>query len=78
MRVSIRGENCRRARRGGYRFELNGLFERVPATSVLTSEAYWGGSFCPSSPASFTPRTYRLLLVDVENEQWIADLGFGG
>ncbi|EEA7736224.1 N-hydroxyarylamine O-acetyltransferase, partial [Salmonella enterica subsp. enterica] len=24
------------------------------------------------------PRTHRLLLVDVEDEQWIADVGFGG
>lgn len=31
-----------------------------------------------SHPASLPPRTHRLLLVDVEDEQWIADVGFGG
>ncbi|WP_336998553.1 arylamine N-acetyltransferase, partial [Leclercia sp. M50] len=31
-----------------------------------------------ANPAQMPPRTHRLLLVELEGERWIADVGFGG
>ena len=31
-----------------------------------------------SNPPVLPPRTHRLLLVELEGERWIADVGFGG
>ena len=31
-----------------------------------------------SNPPALPPRTHRLLLVELEEEKWIADVGFGG
>lgn len=31
-----------------------------------------------ANPSSLPPRTHRLLLVELQGEQWIADVGFGG
>ncbi len=65
------------ARRGGYCFEQNGLFERVlreigfHVRSVL-------GRVVLSNPPQMPPRTHRLLLVELNGERWIADVGFGG
>jgi N-hydroxyarylamine O-acetyltransferase len=65
------------ARRGGYCFEQNGLFERVlreigfDVRSVL-------GRVVLSNPPQMPPRTHRLLLVELNGERWIADVGFGG
>ncbi|ECS0569371.1 N-hydroxyarylamine O-acetyltransferase [Salmonella enterica] len=65
------------ARRGGYCFELNGLFERALRDIGFNVRSLLGRVIL-SHPASLPPRTHRLLLVDVEDEQWIADVGFGG
>ena len=65
------------ARRGGYCFEQNGLFERVlrdvgfKVRSVL-------GRVVLANPSQMPPRTHRLLLVELNGERWIADVGFGG
>lgn len=65
------------ARRGGYCFEQNGLFERVlreigfDVRSVL-------GRVVLSNPPQMPPRTHRLLVVELAGERWIADVGFGG
>lgn len=65
------------ARRGGYCFEQNGLFERVlrevgfEVRSVL-------GRVILANPPQMPPRTHRLLLVELNGERWIADVGFGG
>lgn len=65
------------ARRGGYCFEQNGLFERVlreigfDVRSVL-------GRVVLSNPPQMPPRTHRLLVIDLAGERWIADVGFGG
>ncbi|WP_251276892.1 arylamine N-acetyltransferase, partial [Enterobacter hormaechei] len=64
-------------RRGGYCFEQNGLLERAlreigfPVRSLL-------GRVVLANPPHMPPRTHRLLLVEVEGERWIADVGFGG
>lgn len=31
-----------------------------------------------ANPSQMPPRTHRLLLVEVDGERWIADVGFGG
>lgn len=59
------------ARRGGYCFEQNGLFERVlreigfDVRSVL-------GRVVLSNPPQMPPRTHRLLVIDLAGERWIA------
>ncbi|EGZ4333988.1 N-hydroxyarylamine O-acetyltransferase [Salmonella enterica subsp. enterica serovar Texas] len=70
-------EKLLHARRGGYCFELNGLFERALRDIGFNVRSLLGRVIL-SHPASLPPRTHRLLLVDVEDEQWIADVGFGG
>ncbi|WET42697.1 N-hydroxyarylamine O-acetyltransferase [Citrobacter enshiensis] len=65
------------ARRGGYCFEQNGVFERVLREIGFTVRSLLGRVVL-ANPASMPPRTHRLLLVELQGEQWIADVGFGG
>lgn len=65
------------ARRGGYCFEQNGVFERVLREMGFTVRSLLGRVVL-SNPPSLPPRTHRLLLVEVDGEVWIADVGFGG
>ncbi|HCU0293257.1 TPA: N-hydroxyarylamine O-acetyltransferase [Citrobacter sedlakii] len=65
------------ARRGGYCFEQNGVFERVLRELGFTVRSLLGRVVL-SNPPSLPPRTHRLLLVEVDGEVWIADVGFGG
>lgn len=65
------------ARRGGYCFEQNGVFERALREIGFTVRSLLGRVVL-ANPASMPPRTHRLLLVELEGEQWIADVGFGG
>ena len=63
--------------RGGYCFEQNLLLASVLEAlgfkfRYITGWPRWGVMGTPR------PRTHLLLLIDVENEQWIADVGFGG
>ncbi len=77
------------ARRGGYCFEQNGVFERVlrelgfNVRSLLGRVVLSNPPALPprtqlSNPPALPPRTHRLLLVELEGEKWIADVGFGG
>ena len=65
-------------RRGGYCYELNGLFALVldalgfRVTRLGARVVYLG------DVNSFPPRPHMLLRVDVGDESWIADVGFGG
>jgi N-hydroxyarylamine O-acetyltransferase len=65
-------------RRGGYCYELNGLFALAldalgfRVTRLGARVVYLG------DVNSFPPRTHMLLRVDVGDESWIADVGFGG
>jgi len=64
-----------RSRRGGYCFELNGLFlaaiQRVGYEArALLARVHHGGE--PSG------RGHQVNLVTIDNRQWIADVGFGG
>lgn len=65
------------ARRGGYCFEQNGLFERVLRDVGFTVRSVLGRVVL-ASPPQMPPRTHRLLLVELNGERWIADVGFGG
>lgn len=65
------------ARRGGYCFEQNGLFERV-LREVGFSVRSLLGRVVLANPPQMPPRTHRLLLVELNGERWIADVGFGG
>lgn len=63
-------------RRGGYCFELNGLFawllESIGFTvSHLMARVLWGAS-------SVGPRSHRVVLVGLADRRWIVDVGFGG
>lgn len=63
-------------RRGGFCFELNGLFalllERLGfSVRHLMARVVWGQT-------DVTPLSHRVLLVETGGEQWIADVGFGG
>ncbi len=67
-----------RERRGGYCYELNGLFALAldalgfRLTRLGARVVYLGDM------NSFPPRTHMLLRVDLGDESWIADVGFGG
>ena len=65
------------ARRGGYCFEQNGVFERALREIGFTVRSLLGRVVL-ANPSSLPPRTHRLLLVELQGEQWIADVGFGG
>lgn len=65
------------ARRGGYCFEQNGVFERALREIGFNVRSLLGRVVL-ANPSSLPPRTHRLLLVELQGEQWIADVGFGG
>ncbi len=65
------------ARRGGYCFEQNGLLQRA-LSEIGFSVRSLLGRVVLANPPQMPPRTHRLLLVEVEGERWIADVGFGG
>lgn len=61
--------------RGGYCYELNGLFFLVLqhlgfTVTPLAARVFNGEAFMPPS--------HRLTMIDIEGERWIADVGFGG
>jgi len=64
-------------RRGGYCFEQNGLFERVLREVGFNVRSLLGRVVL-ANPPQMPPRTHRLLLVELNGERWIADVGFGG
>ncbi|WP_312947097.1 N-hydroxyarylamine O-acetyltransferase [Superficieibacter sp.] len=64
------------ARRGGYCFEQNGLFERALTEAGFRVRSLLGRVIL-THPPQMPPRTHRLLLVTLEGEAWIADVGFG-
>jgi N-hydroxyarylamine O-acetyltransferase len=64
------------ARRGGYCFELNGLFslllEALGFKVTRLIARVWYGAKPPY------PRSHQVLLVRVGGEPWLVDVGFGG
>ncbi len=64
------------SKRGGYCFELNGLFALLLedlgfAVTRLAARVLYGTE-------GVRPRSHQLLLVHVGGERWLADVGFGG
>lgn len=64
------------SRRGGYCFELNGLFALLLeqlgfSVTRLAARVLYGGE-------GVRPRSHQLLLVQIGESRWIADVGFGG
>lgn len=65
------------ARRGGYCYEQNALF--LLALQQMGFEARGlAARVVIAQPPSVPPRTHMLLLVQLEGDFWIADVGFGG
>jgi N-hydroxyarylamine O-acetyltransferase len=67
-----------RQRRGGYCYEQNGLFSHVLETigfefTPLAARVLW-----MQSEDAVTPRTHKLLLVNLLEGLVLADVGFGG
>lgn len=64
------------ARRGGYCFELNGLFalllEQLGFSVIrLAARVLYGAE-------GVRPRSHQVLLVHIDEGRWIVDVGFGG
>ena len=64
------------SRRGGYCFELNGLFALLLeqlgfSVTRLAARVLYGAE-------GVSPRSHQLLLVQIGESQWMADVGFGG
>lgn len=65
-------------RRGGYCYEQNGLFVLALEALGFRVTRLGGRVVYQRDPDSFPHRTHMLLRVDVGDESWIADVGFGG
>lgn len=64
--------------RGGYCYEQNLLFASVLEALGFKFRHLTGWPRWQVPPGRPLPRTHLLLLVEVEGEEWIADVGFGG
>jgi N-hydroxyarylamine O-acetyltransferase len=64
-----------KSRRGGYCFEMNGLFSIVlqklgfNITNLLARGIIDG--------IDYTAKTHQVMLVEINNRKWLADVGFG-
>jgi N-hydroxyarylamine O-acetyltransferase len=64
--------------RGGYCYEQNLLFASVLEALGFKFRHLTGWPRWQVAPGRPLPRTHLLLLVDIDGEEWIADVGFGG
>ncbi|MGB3137991.1 MAG: arylamine N-acetyltransferase [Nodosilinea sp.] len=64
--------------RGGYCFEQNGLLLSVLTTLGFRVTGLGGRVRWQTPPDILTSRSHMALLVDLEGESYIADVGFGG
>lgn len=69
-------EKLLHGRRGGYCFEQNGLFERALKEVGFEVRSLLGRVVL-SGPQQMPPLTHRVLLVTLNGEEWLADVGFG-
>jgi len=65
-----------RRKRGGYCHEINGLFALMLQQIGFPVEYHMARVMYGAK--SLRPRSHQLLLVTLEQQQWIADVGFGG
>jgi N-hydroxyarylamine O-acetyltransferase len=63
------------SRRGGYCFELNGLFLMAVQALGFDARPLLARVHLSGQPSG---RSHELLLVTIEGRDWIADAGFGG
>ena len=61
--------------RGGYCFEHNQLFMRALLTIGFAVQGLAARVIIPDAAL---PRTHKVLLVQLDEELWLADVGFGG
>ncbi|MBE9137842.1 arylamine N-acetyltransferase [Nodosilinea sp. LEGE 07088] len=64
--------------RGGYCFEQNGLLKSVLTTLGFQVTGLGARVLWQLPPDTLTPRSHMVLLVDLEGEPYLADVGFGG
>jgi len=62
------------SKRGGYCFELNGLFLMALKLFGFDARALLGRVHVTGTP---TGRGHQISLITIEGKQWIADVGFG-
>ncbi|MEM5298444.1 arylamine N-acetyltransferase [Burkholderia sp. JPY481] len=65
-------------KRGGYCFEQNILLANVLVqlgfkVTPMLARVVWG-----REPGTISPRTHMVLRVEIDGDEWIADVGFGG
>lgn len=65
------------ARRGGYCYEQNGLFQRA-LTEIGFQVRALAARVLVREPREMPPRTHRLMMIELDGDPWIADVGFGG
>jgi N-hydroxyarylamine O-acetyltransferase len=65
-------------RRGGYCFEHNLLFRNVLETLGFAVQGLAARVLWNQPPGAGMPRTHKLLLVTIDGQRFIADVGFGG
>lgn len=62
------------SRRGGYCYELNGIF------AMALSAIGFSYSFCGARPMFYPtlrPKTHVVIIVQLDGNKWLCDLGFG-
>jgi N-hydroxyarylamine O-acetyltransferase len=64
--------------RGGYCYEQNLLFGSVLEALGFKFHHLTGWPRWQVAPGRLLPRTHLLLLVTIDGEDWLADVGFGG
>ena len=64
-----------RRRRGGYCFELNGLFQLLLET--IGFRVYSTAARVLFGTEMIPPRSHRLLIVTLDGTDWMVDVGFG-
>jgi N-hydroxyarylamine O-acetyltransferase len=62
-------------KRGGYCFELNGLFLEALRAFGFNARALLGRVHITGKPSG---RGHQIELITIQGKQWIADVGFGG
>lgn len=64
-------------RRGGYCFELNGILQHVLRALGFDVTPLAARVIYSVPPDMRMPKTHMLMLVDVDGERWLGDVGFG-
>jgi len=62
--------------RGGYCFEMNGLF--CEAVKQMGIPIYGVLARCAVGPAGFGAHSHRMNLAETNGQRWVCDVGFGG